>query len=242
MTAISIIEWVGLGVGLVAIGLAIWHARDLTILTKSISTRYIGHFPHYFKDIVALIDEAQERIDIVCDVPGYGSFSSPQHFEEYRNKLKEKRKKGLTIETTCLSKEGRSTLFKEQFFGHGGDWEKMKHSGVFGTQLAAFLDDHQKLSELDSLTPETFLGMLEVEGNRMLTEVLSRATITETEAHVPIYFWLIDDRKAIFSIPSLSEKELEHGFATTDSNLIRSFISIRKRYNSSVAPAARPSV
>jgi len=247
----SIIEVVGVLVGLMAIILAFRHAQDLkkivgemqgqakesrqalTEMQGSISTRYIAHFPLYFKDIVALIDEAQARIDIFCDVPAYGNFSSRRHFLDYRHKLENKLEQGLTIEITCLSKEGRSALFKEQFFGHDADWEKKKHSDDFRPLLAGFLDAHGKHSELDSLTLDTFFGMIEEEDNLMLTKFLSRATITETKAHVPIYFWLIDGSKAIFAIPILSDKEREHGFVTTDSSLIKAFSSMRKRYNSS---------
>jgi hypothetical protein len=269
-TAIKISEVVGLSVGFWAIWLARRHAHDLqnlvvemqrqagemhsqaeasrqalTEMQGSISTRYIAHFPFYFKDIVALIDKAQARIDIFCDLPAYGNFSSPQRFLDYKHKLEDKLGQRLTVEMTCLNKEGRSALFEEQF-GHDADWEKKKHSEDFRPLLADFLGDHKRLSELDSLTRDTFSGMLEERDNLMLTRSLSRATITETKAHVPIYFWLIDESEAIFAIPSLSEKELEHGFTTTDSRLIRCLIAMRNRYNSprdlpSVPPTARPS-
>ena len=260
-TITSVIELIGLILALVAIGLAFWHARNLKILVgemrsqaaassrafaemqKSISTRYVAHFPLYFKDIVALIDEAQERIDIFCDFPAYGSFSSREYFLDYRHKLEKKLDQGITVEITCLSREGRSALVKEQFLGRHGDWDKKKYSEAFGTQLADFLDAHGKRSELAGLTLETFLGMIEQEDTLMLTEFLSKAAISQIKAHVPIYFWLIDNRKAIFSIASLSEKEIEHGFVTTDSSLIKALISMRRRYNSTrglLAIAAAP--
>jgi hypothetical protein len=275
-TPITMIEMVGLGVGLWAIWLAFRHAHDLKNLVGemqrqagemhrqaeesrqafiemqgSISTRYISHFPFYFKDIVALLDKAQARIDIFCDLPAYGNFSSHQQFLDYKHKLenklgqRDKQGRRLTIEMTCLSKEGRSALFEKQF-GQEADWEKKKHSDDFRPLLVDFLEDHQRLSELESLSRDNFSGMLEEEDKLMLSKVLSRAKIFETRAHVPIYFWLIDESEAIFAIPCLSEKELEHGFSTTDSNLIRSFIEMRKGYNSprdlpAVAPAARPS-
>ena len=216
----------------------------LSEMRQSLSTRYLARFPLYFKDIVALIDTAQERIDIFCDVPAYGSVSNPKYFRDYRTKLKEKLAQLLTIEITCLSKERRSALFKEQFLGDHADWERKKHSNP---HYAGFLEAHGKRSQLDSLTPDTFLGMVEEEDNLMLNEFLSGAKISQTKAHVPIYFWLIDEREAIFAIPSLAEGDLEHGFKTTDSSLIRAFKSMRNLYNSSpdllaAAPAPRLSV
>jgi len=223
--------------------------QAFTKMQGSISTRYIAPFPGYFKDIVALIDKAEERIDIFCDLPAYGNFSSHHHFLDYKHKLenklgqRDKRGRRLTIKMTCLSKEGRSALFEEQF-GHDDDWEKKKHSANFRTLLVDFLEEHQRLSELDGLTRDTFSGLLEEEDNLMLTKVLSRATITETKDHVPIYFWLIDESEAIFAIPIPGDEELEYGFTTTDANLIRCFTKMRNRYNSphdlpAVPPAAR---
>lgn len=256
MPITSIIEIVGLVAGLVAIILAYRHASTLqglvvqmqaqALMAKSaledmeraISTRYLTHFPLYFSEIVTLVGEAKEKIEVFCDFPAYGSFSSHKHFLAYRFQLQTKLEEGVDVEITCLCRERRLDLAREQFLGGDSEWEKKKRSGDFHLHLVSFLETHGRLSELEGLDIDGFLRLVEEEDQLTLSD-LSKAKVNQITTHIPIYFWLIDNKKAIFTISSLSEKEIEHGFVTIDQRLISALSTMKRRYD---RPAIAPAV
>ena len=41
------------------------------------------------------------------------------------------------------------------------------------------------------------------------------------ETELPVFYWIIDDTKAVFSIPSFTGFNIEQGFLTSDANLIK---------------------
>jgi hypothetical protein len=53
----------------------------------------------------------------------------------------------------------------------------------------------------------------------------------ETNNLLPIHLWVADKKRAVFTVPSFdTEVALEHGFSTTDANLIACLRSIWQRY------------
>jgi hypothetical protein len=60
----------------------------------------------------------------------------------------------------------------------------------------------------------------------------------EIDSPMPIYLWIADGRKAIFSIPHFGVDPTEHGFETTNQDLVQSLKRLWHRYKdtSSVAP------
>jgi hypothetical protein len=52
---------------------------------------------------------------------------------------------------------------------------------------------------------------------------------------MPIYFWIADDKNAIFAVPALTSDAIEYGFTTSDRDLIIAFKNMKRRYDEAVA-------
>ena len=72
----------------------------------------------------------------------------------------------------------------------------------------------------DDLTPDQFKEEIGKLHNRLIMHDLKRAKIQEVEGQIPVYFWMVDDKKAVFSIPYFYEEFIENGFYTKDPILI----------------------
>jgi hypothetical protein len=200
--------------------------KELLDIEGSLSTRYLSCFPIYFADIVSLVSEAHQRIVIFCDFPAYGCFSNRKSFLDYRYQLEKKLEQGVDVEITFLNDTARLQELWDQFASR-------YMSEEFGHNLREFLVAHGV--EPRDMPPPEFLGLIEKENIAMTENFLSRARQFPIATHIPVYFWLADD-KAIFSIASHSEKTLEHGFRTNDPRLISALIEMKDRYHRGLPP------
>jgi hypothetical protein len=243
-------EILGIILGFVALYLAIRHLREIRPLVYDLKTQVklakdhtdkldsirsampthpIGPFPDCIRHIASLMEKANKEIIILCDFPAYGSFSAPHDFLPYRQVIEQKIDKGLKVEITCLKSERRIDLIHEQFSKGEREWETWKRRHV-----QEFLKAHHRDVTVEELTYTQFTSFLEEENLRILRmfrEAFTKddAKIHEVDAHIPIYFWIVDD-SAIFTIPIFSKTAIEHGFQTSDKDIIRGFRAIRDRY------------
>jgi len=213
------------------------HASSLDRIMRSLTTRLLGTFPEYYEDITDLLKDAQEKIVVFCDHAAYGSFSKRNIWEFHyhytlQRQLKEQKRQ---VEVTCLNQKGRRGLVKDQFFGAGKDLEDWKKDPDFMIKLQETLSAQSEPMRAEEITEEEFENIIEAEEMRTLAELrCAGAEIHEISADVPLYFWLIDSgtsrARAIFAIPSFSEKLVEYGFITEDQGLISAFEQMRDRY------------
>ena len=213
------------------------HTGALIDIQRSLSTRYIGQFPEYFSKILELVEGAKQEIVIFVDLAGYCSFTDPKTFFAYRQVIERKLKReNVQVSLTCYTNARRTALFAEQFFRSGESWEQLKRSSE--QAFRAFLQAHYPKRDVNTLTQEDFVKLLESDEERFLNDTFAGASVNETDAHISLYFWLVDGISAIFTIPSMSEATLEHGFATTDQKLIGALREMRDRYHGRSARAA----
>src|SRR6266404_7069084 len=121
---IQIVELAAALLTIVALAFAWKQFRDAHIHTKSLSnladklgkienalsTRSMGKYPEYVKPITSLIKRATKSICILCDYPGYCSFSDHAEYERYRTALRDKigaEPKLEKISLTVLDQEHR---------------------------------------------------------------------------------------------------------------------------------------
>lgn len=202
------------------------HARALDILRRELPTRYIGQFPEYLQQIVDLLDRAQKEIVIFCDVPAYGSFSSPKRFMKYRQKLEDKLADNVPVQVTCLNNAGRMKVTRKQF--SRTPWDEWIKDPKNGEQLKWFLKHHGKTDELSG---DEFISLLEEDDEGMLKILRGAgAEVSEVNRDILLYYWLVDNQEAIFAIMVLSEKAIEYGFRTTDQQLINALSEMRQQY------------
>jgi len=207
-------------------------SKDHDIILRALSTRRLGQFPDYMTPIAELIEKAEREIVILCDFPAYGSFSAPQEFLRYRHALEQKISEEKIVRVTCLDADGRKALTYEQF--PEPKWEEWRSRQK--KRLRAFLHFHGSEADADDLSIEQFAMLLEQEDVRVLDESLLHADKAFINAHLPLYFWLIDGKAAIFSIPSFTEKATEHGFFTLDEHLILGLLDLEARYRRAIQP------
>jgi len=253
---IQIIELVAAILTIVALAFA-WkqfkdahgHTRALSSLTdklgkieNALSTRSIGKYPDYVKPITNLLKRATKSICILCDYPGYCSFSDHAQYERYRTALREKigaEPKLECISLTFLDRTHRDKITEEQFRDAKTNWADWKSANqtklnplckAHGTMLR---HRHHKPSgqevTLDELTHDDFIEMLEADDRRVLDD-FSEIGYREANGDISIHFWIIDSREAIFAIPSLDGEALERGFITSDQELIKAFDRLAARY------------
>jgi hypothetical protein len=213
------------------------HESSLDKITRSLTTRLLGTFPEYYENITDLLGEAQEKIVVFCDHAAYGSFSKRNiwkfHYHYILQRQLKEQERG--VELTCLDQKGRRGLVKDQFFGAGKDLEAWKKDPDFMVKLGETLSAQSEPVRAEELTEDEFENIIEAEEKRTLAELRGAgAEIHEISADVPLYFWLIDSgtprARAIFAIPSFSEKIVEYGFITEDQGLISAFEQMRDRY------------
>lgn len=222
------------------------HLSTLKLVQRELTTQPIGQFPKYLEPIAEMLEHAKREITILCDFPAYGSFSAHHDFIAYRQVIERKIDKGLDVKIMCLDLPSRNKLFHEQFSEEEKNWETWRAKPEINKRIEVILRSHGMDRPADDITFDQFAALLEKDNQRMLNETFVQTKPEEINAHIPIYFWIIDDNSAIFAIPSYSKRAVEHGFQTLDRNLIIGFKDLMARYqnlqgNSSVTDGAQSS-
>lgn len=246
-------ELLGLILGILALVLAIWHLREIKLQARelktqantleqtqrSLSTRYIGEFPDYIPEIVDLIENARKEVLIFCDFPAYGHFSNHATWLNYRHAIELKSLNQVRLSLMCLTEGGRYKLNHEQFSKAEQGWEEWKREQKVRDQIHSLLQSHKCAKTIDEISREEFVNLLEETNKQMLNGALARAETLEVDGYMPLYFWLVDKKEAIFAIPSFSGEHTEYGFSTSDPKLISAFVEMRERYYRGIVPDGR---
>jgi hypothetical protein len=208
-------------------------------LEKTSSTRYLDEFPKFLPRINELINNANDKLVIFCNIPAYGNFSDPLSWKLYCRAIEDtKEKERFTLELVCLAPDHRLTSYNEVLH----EWDTWKNDRL--EQLKNFLWERKKFwfvgkrpsptelqETLESLTRDDFKGLLEETNNEMIEGPFANIEPRFIRGtRMPVFFWLADGRNAIFSIPARRKKHTELGFITSDSNLIDALLAIRARY------------
>lgn len=227
-----------LAVGAVAVG--VYHVREikrtiaqLTTLQSALSTRYIGKFPDFLATIVDELQRANRSISIFCDFPAYGYFSDYKTALKYKQVLETKRAENVAIELTCLDASKRAQTEDEQFAPDS--WVQWQSDLNAKAKLNQFLTRRLGETAAASAKREEFLQALNELDASFLQDVFQN-TAVEIGFDIPIYFWIIDGRTAVFAISARSDRESweEYGFVTSDHALIQAFQELSVRYREKV--------
>jgi hypothetical protein len=203
--------------------------RQLESIQKALTTRFIGPFPDYIPRIVSLIESAEKEIIIFCDVPAYGCFRAHDHHVKYRQAIERKilDNDKKSIQLTFLNEEWRLRALLEQYPFEGDEWNKMKKDK--GHLLAEFLVHYGDENTSETLTKDTFLDLIEKLNLRILNQEFS-SKAKEVSVAMPVIFWLVDNKEAVFAVPAYEQDIVTLGFSTSDQSLIAAFKEMSKRY------------
>ena len=187
-------------------------------------TTYNGLFPDNIPDIIDLLDGAQSSVTILTDVVAYGAFSAPVHHEKLIRKLINKRREDkVTVTWRSYDEQSAKQHVRDQLRLTGiRDGSKEEQDFLKGKSVDRFLDTFQGYVRPSSIGD--FLDNILLKRNADVAGALTDAgadVSAVVSAPIPIYFWIIDNRRAILSFPCKGAAGLrEDTFVSNDHSLI----------------------
>tara|TARA_B100000678_G_C18090823_1_gene454679 strand:+ start:126 stop:845 length:720 start_codon:yes stop_codon:yes gene_type:complete len=228
---LDVLEVLAPPITIIALILAIWQTgqsitatRELASIKKSLSTQFLGDFPSFNDDIADLLSSAKVSILIFCDLPGYGLISKPNSWHEISSIIEKKSKNTrINCELTVYDPNRIEQMLTIQIKKEGGA-KSLFSDPEFGKKAQAGL---AKVGEV--VTPENYLELSLRKHEEILDYIFTSCDVKRTDKEMPFYFWMIDEREAIISIPTYSDKVSEYGFRTRDLSFINALLDIRKK-------------
>lgn len=227
-------------VGVAAIGFALYEGHrqiktmeevrdDLRTSVKhveeQVSTHYVGKFPKFMDEIVGVLRTADQSITVFCDLPTYGLVSDPECFRRYTELIETRVKKDdFCVRMLNLDPAGRTKSVGVQC-GDPGKWAETRRK----PEVAAFIEEAGK--DKDSISRQEFLGLIEGRQVSAIEHFESIGVdVVETAQIMPLYFWIADDKRAVFALTQFNSEAHEAGFQTSSKNLISAMTGIYERY------------
>lgn len=215
---------VSLGLAVASSGLAIYQLRQvektnssLLDISKSMSTKFAGRFPNHIPEITRLLELAENKVSIVCDLLGYGYYSSPEQYQEYRAAVLKLSKK-VPVRITIYGAREAERAARQQL---GEDFDVISKSQTYRNYLKFYKITPE---EAPTNTKEFYARWTKDYEKQCVEYNIGKIVIHQVkEKAIPVYFWIIDERDAIFSFPSLSVDPPEVAFSTSDRNLLDIF-------------------
>lgn len=233
-------ELAGLILGLIALlvgGYHIWEIRkalaNLATVRNSLSTQYLGKFPGFTSNIIELMNSATHSLVVFCDFPGYADFSEPVQALEYRHAIERKRQQKVDVDVTCLDANSRLKYLREQFPEQ--KWGRWPTDPAKREAILRYVQPRSDRTEPEKLTLAELVQIFHDADESLIKQPFLKPT-RQISLHMPIYFWIADEQRAIFSIPTLSDDAVEHGFVTSDNALIKALLEMHDRYKKESAP------
>jgi hypothetical protein len=171
-----------------------------------------------------LVSSTKKDLWIVVDVPGYASFSNPLAYQAYRMKLESLANpaNNLQIKMVIYDFKRRSEAFKRQF--KIDDFEDFKNDPRYRRYFAFWGN-----RKTEPKTKDEFPALLEAEYREFLNRLGNLGVeIHETESTLPLFMWVSDERRAIFSLIDYPYSSNEVSFRTNDLQLINILLEIAK--------------
>lgn len=225
------LEVIGLIIAIIAIWQATKHAKELKRQTQgfqkvveSISTKYINNYPNYIKEITELISTAEKDILIVTADITKGVVASHTDWIKYIQSLSNKLEtQNVRLKILTYDRSRRSEHQNERIL----DWEKFqKNNEQKITQFSKYRKYSDPISKVD-----IFLKELEALNNEITNFTLKHGEFEETNTPLTLYFWIVDDKEAIFVIPSINTDDNEVAFRTKDPRMILALKNIGSNFN-----------
>jgi hypothetical protein len=210
---------------------------------RSMSTRYLGTFPKYLDEITEVVSGAKDSILILCDLPAYGCFSDPPGSTEYAQAIERKINAGVDVRVIFFAAE-RQKEFLGEFFSvlRIADWERYKYTPENRLRIEQFVERNRQAAglphvTLESLTRDDLVTLILAKSAQTFEHKFmpAKESLVTTE-EMPVYFWVADNRKAVFTISSRSEGATDYGFRTTSTDLITAFSDMWNVYARKVRP------
>lgn len=139
-----VLDGAALSLAVAAIAFAAWQFRDsrsqqheMTVLAGQIrdvasqmATRFAGFFPDNLQEINLVVSKAQNRLDVMSDIVGYGHYSAPHHFDAYFHKLLDLASRDVEVRMLVYARDMAEEMHETQFMSDSWkelpNWERLK--------------------------------------------------------------------------------------------------------------------
>lgn len=201
-----------------------------TLMAKQLRTEYVGVFPDFIeKHICECLETAKTEIHIACDAFAYGAFSAPSAYDRYMSILETKRGRGVAVRVMTLNAERQKAQDRLQFYDYVTD-ERFKALRETNHAFNERVNSLGTKARTPITTVAEFFDALAKREGAEVDKHKGLITHSEIDQVLPIHLWLADGAQAVFSIQTFTEAAQEHGFASTDPNLISCLRSVWRRY------------
>ncbi|WP_395744205.1 hypothetical protein [Prosthecobacter sp.] len=211
-------------ISLMILGISCYLMVSLRQVADLSGTRFVGRFPENMIEINKLVKEARNELIIVGDQIAYGAFSQPKEHSQYLSNLIEASEKNnfstkiMSYETSIAKQAVKTQL------GLKNDEDSLNPE--LKTKAKAWLELTEN-SYYDKRSPETvtdFVSLLAWKNESVRKTLSSRklCLIKFLEEKVPVFFWMADGNRAVFSFYARDESNnpTEVSFFTNDANTI----------------------
>ena len=188
-------------------------------VARSLSSRFIGTFPKNMKDINTVVARADRNLIVLTDWVGYGMYSNPEEFEEYKRTLRDLRTRrdiGIPVLIAAYDETCLRLQFSDQFKPKEFPGERTNERFI-----SFFKRYHPRRTP--PATYEQFITELlriESELRRELIEV--GVEIQEISERSLILLWMEDGEDAVFCFQARGGNERGLSFRTRDIGLLTS--------------------
>ncbi len=246
------VELSGVIVGGAALLIALIEGRRGEEVQQSLTTQYVGEFPHFISRISDILGKANNSVTIVADYPAYGAISAPPDSQTYVNRLEETctrlGKNRAHGDSSCMiitmnrtgREASRATQFSVSAMHQKTEWVERRTADYAKGDKSVFLRFLKfHPNEPESRDPHSLtfndLNTLRKRIDDHVVERLS-AVCYETNYLLTIHMWIVDEQYAVFSVPTFEKgTAAEYGFYTADSRLVGALSAIAERFKHSAA-------
>jgi len=208
------------------------HLIALRGIRRALSTRYVGQFPAFLKEIACVLSYASKEIAMIYDLPAYGYYSNYSDWLSIEHILERKIDEGINVKAIVYGPGKREEMLLEQFdFREQNRWDEWRRMPRNVERLDEFVKRTGLKIESEDLEWRIFLNALLKVFQDTVNMTLNRAEVRETEKLLPVYVWIVDNQKAVFAIPSFRDEKTEFGFVTEDPSLIAALKEMFDRYD-----------
>lgn len=203
----------------------------LAEVRDSLTTKYLGQFPAANDAIAGLLAQAKSRVDLFFDIPGYGLLSNYEAWwamkQAFETKIKVDR---LPTSVALYSPARRQHVVQEQFLIEEVEFRKWVDDPVRKAKLIDYLAMFAPDDSVESIDRARYLAITEHAQAEAERQIFDGVEVRQIDEMIPLYFWMIDRREAIFAIPAFAPNASEHLFSTSDKAMIDAFLQMRDRY------------
>jgi hypothetical protein len=194
--------------------------KSLELIGDSLTTRYIGEFPDFYAFIIATMSDAKKSVKMIYDLPAYACFSRSTEWLMFEHQLALLAHRKVDIKMAFYAAERRRRMLREQFaYQDNGQWLEWTKEDAIAEKFENFKRMYgRKSSNISDVNG--FLELLDKVHDDTAEDFSHLYDAAQISSHISLYAWIIDDKTAIFVIPSYTKEHSEYGFTSKDARVV----------------------